>query len=103
MLMSFEVGKRPSNMLTGGSTEKTKTFLRQTSLLAKVLDVFTKARLLDFVREVVSPVLRRVVEVSKDVVLETDESRAPDGGLSHFTLALPLVVPQRKSWTMQGR
>ena len=61
ILIGFEVGKTPTSQMWGGNSEKTKTFLRQTSLLSRSLDRFSQTCLRPFMVKVVGPIIKTML------------------------------------------
>ena len=70
ILFCFEVGRTPDSMRTGGTEERSKTFLRTTSFLSKTLDCLTQKILVPLIRHVTGPMIKRILDDPK--FLESD-------------------------------
>eukprot|EP01059_Diplonema_ambulator_P035618 TRINITY_DN8461_c0_g1_i1.p1 TRINITY_DN8461_c0_g1~~TRINITY_DN8461_c0_g1_i1.p1 ORF type:complete len:788 (+),score=103.49 TRINITY_DN8461_c0_g1_i1:70-2433(+) len=76
IMFSFEIGCTPDSFRTGGSIEKTKTFLRQTTLLSKALDSFSQTRSKPFIISVTGPIVKFFLTEYQGDPIELDETRA---------------------------
>ena len=80
LLFCFEAGRTPACLRTGGSFQKTQTFLRTTTVLSKALDAIAQSVLPDFICAVTGSVIQHVVREPRflESKMELDASKGDE-------------------------